>query len=1027
MSHVAETLPETILEQHVEKTGRSVKETDLLTAVLVLLCGLFILAMSAVFADHWFLQDGLTVFQRSGFCGVAVCLVAYFLFRVLLPLWHRQVNPLYSADLIEQTAPSLKNSLINWLLLRRERRESGTGINNPVAEKMYDGIVRTAEAKVAAIPADGVVNRNGVFWSSIALVILLSTFIGYIAVSPKSPLQTLYRVMLPFAAIERPQTVEFRSIKPGNTVMLQGERLTVSAEVFGQFDGNVYLVFSTKDGQAVDQRIPMSFDKDSLRYEADFPPGKQGFITDTQYHLEQGASRSRLFAIEVHPTATIEVTSVKYKYPPYTGLEEQTVTEHGDIRAVEGTEATVTIHSSLPLEEAKLVFDTGQEERMMIAAEKPNDASVRLELQRGKPQKTFSFSAKDTNGHDSRRSGIFHYEVLPDLPPKIQWSDTAEKLKNLAQVELAEDEALELPVQAEDPDFALRYLRFKVESGDKNIKPVDLIESPPSGATEHRGQITKTHHFVPKESRISAGETADIWIEATDTKFPGGNTAETTRIKVTVTKPKNEEKKQQEKQDKEKQKDEQNKQESKNDTQPKQPQDTGQNQNDGEKSKQQEEKKQPNQPESQQGAEQNAGDGNNGGNQHEPAQDNAKKDGNKSGGAGDKNADKNDGGKKADGQTDSGKKSEENANNQTEGVVDENDADGSRDDAGDKGGKNKGNNGDDKNKTAKPLNLDTQDGDVIEKIAEQMKEEGKLDDSKTENKQISEKRQRDDNLDPNSGEVDNKGNDKSNPKQRNNEAKAEQTQDQEQPGSSSKQGKETPDGEQSGQEKSSDSRQERGEMQQGAGTQKSSGQDGSEKQQGSAKGGEKNAAKKTGGAGGEQSNGSTANKHADANGNQPFGSENQSPLPGQQPTGGSGTNSFEQKTATDEANMEYADRVTNLVLEYLEDQLKDEPSDELLRKLGWTSEQLHRFYDKWKKMADESRDVSDPNKRTADWLEAVKSLGLKPDKADKGLQNSKTKTKDRENFTESQRFEPPDAVKDKFKRYTQGIGGARGE
>jgi hypothetical protein len=103
-------------------------------------------------------------------------------------------------------------------------------------------------------------------------------------------------------------------------------------------------------------------------------------------------------------------------------------------------------------------------------------------------------------------------------------------------------------------------------------------------------------------------------------------------------------------------------------------------------------------------------------------------------------------------------------------------------------------------------------------------------------------------------------------------------------------------------------------------------------------------------------------------------------------------------------------------LEYFEDQLKDKPSGELLQKLGWTPEQLRRFYDKWKKMADESRDVPAPGKKSPDWLEAMKSLGLKPDRTDKGLQNSKTKTKDRENFTEAQRFEPPDAVKDKFKR-----------
>ncbi|MDR3233161.1 MAG: hypothetical protein LBT46_05790 [Planctomycetaceae bacterium] len=1050
-SNAAEKLPETILEKHISRTCQGVKQTDLLTSFFVLLSSLLVLTMIAVLADHWMLTDGLNVLQRSGVLLGFLAVIVFFICRIIIPVLRRSVNPLYAADLIEQTAPSLKNSLINWLLLRKERSEQPNPL--PLAERMFNSIAQAAAAKVSVMPAERGLGSRSIFWSGIAAAVLMSTFIAYLSFSPKNPMQTLSRIMLPFADIERPQAVEFRNIKPGNTVMLQGERLTVSAEVFGHLNDNVYLVFSTKDAQALNQRVPMAFDKDALRYEADFPPGKQGFISDTQYFLEQGNNRSRTFNITVRPTASIEVTSVKYKYPLYTGLEEKTVTEHGDIRAVEGTEAAVSIHSSLPLDEIKLVFDNQLEERMNIAADKADDASVRLELKRNQTQKTYSLSAKDTNGYDSRRSGIFQYEVLPDLPPKVQWSDTAEHLKGAAQLELPEDAALELSVQAEDPDFALRYLRFKIESGDKNIKPVDLIESPSSGPTQHKGQITKTHQFIPKESRLAAGDTADIWVEATDTKFPGGNTAETVHIKITVTKSnKHEEKQDNKKEDKqdsgkkdEKQKDEEKQEQKQNKEQEK-----------GQRQEKKNEQQQGGETEQEKSKDSEAQQGGN-----TPKQDGEKQDGGKSGNAGkeksdkkgeeqtgnqagggdkpsldnaDDNAENNADGNAGGQEKQDGNKSndnEQNGNQDTKEKGDSEDEDGEPNTGEQNNKSNDNNGGSQKNSSPNP---DTQDGDAMEKIAEQMKQEGKA------GKKKQEERQRNDNLDADSADTEKKGGDSGNPKKRNKEAETDRTQNEKhnhgENGSDTSKSEEGKSGvQQSGQDNS-----EPGKPEQNGGQPQQEGQQGgkngddqtadnqgnnnaenkSNKKEGqkeqAAKEASNNASKDASPQG--QKNGQKpSSSRASANSEEPGTNQSQDA-----PSGGFGTNAFEQQTAKEEANLEYADKVTNMVLEYLEDQLKDKPDGELLQKLGWTEEQLRRFYEKWKTLSDGREAEKSKRSASQDYLEALKSLGLVPDKTDRGLQDNHTKTKDKEHFTESQRFAPPDALKEKFKIYSEGIG-----
>ncbi len=55
------------------------------------------------------------------------------------------------------------------------------------------------------------------------------------------------------------------------------------------------------------------------QFAAVFPPGKQGFVCGTDYWIGQSDSRSEVFRIDVRPTANLEITSLTYHYPDYTG------------------------------------------------------------------------------------------------------------------------------------------------------------------------------------------------------------------------------------------------------------------------------------------------------------------------------------------------------------------------------------------------------------------------------------------------------------------------------------------------------------------------------------------------------------------------------------------------------------------------------------------------------------------------------------------------------------------------------------
>jgi hypothetical protein len=74
------------------------------------------------------------------------------------------------------------------------------------------------------------------------------------------------------------------------------------------------------------------------------------------------------------------------------------------------------------------------------------------------------------------------------------------------------------------------------------------------------------------------------------------------------------------------------------------------------------------------------------------------------------------------------------------------------------------------------------------------------------------------------------------------------------------------------------------------------------------------------------------------------------------------------------ANLEYARRATDMVLDYLDHQ-KTQPDEKLLDDLGWTAEDLQQFLQRWQQLKQSARDAS-AGQRQLD--ESLRSLGLRP-------------------------------------------------
>ena len=121
----------------------------------------------------------------------------------------------------------------------------------------------------------------------------------------------------------------------------------------------------------------------------------------------------------------------------------------------------------------------------------------------------------------------------------------------------------------------------------------------------------------------------------------------------------------------------------------------------------------------------------------------------------------------------------------------------------------------------------------------------------------------------------------------------------------------------------------------------------------------------------------------------------------------------------DEANLEYARKATDLVLERLEDQLESDRLDsKLLDQLGWTKEEMQRFVRRWRAMQKEARSTDEKGQKARrDLDDALRSLGLRSDRVER---RSGRRADEVRNLRDAYRGRPPAEIEEQMKAYIRG-------
>ncbi|WP_425396875.1 hypothetical protein [Aeoliella sp.] len=502
------------IDRQVERTRRAVKLVDLTQSLLVLVIGLVAFLLTAAVLEHWVFAGGLSTLGRLAMFALLLGGLGYYTVRYVWPLLASSINPAYAAAAIEREHPTLKNSLLNFLLFRTHKQEMPAAV--------YEALEEQAAQRLSVTSVEDSIDRSVLVKLGLVLLGVIVAAAAYTSLSPKSSLATAARVLMPWANIAAPSRVRIENIEPGNTEVIQGETVTVTASVFGLNDDDVVEVsYDVVDGQRLDQRATMQPVNDAGKFTVTLPAdgmGLSGIDQDLKYRVIAGDGRSIDYTIHVLTAPHIRVRSVHYDFPDYTGYRDRTVEGRGDIRAIEGTKVTVRAEANTDIDQAYIdLASDGKRDKRMKSEGALAEVELPLRLEGDRRQiKTSSYMLRytSTEGLENHDPPQHSLEILPDYAPEIEVLEPEERTRDVRV-----NETVEMVVDGRDPDFALRTVTLKfVKQDGAEVHEQALLKD-----GRHKGRYDGKWDFTPEELNLKPGDVVEYWAEATDVRTPQAN------------------------------------------------------------------------------------------------------------------------------------------------------------------------------------------------------------------------------------------------------------------------------------------------------------------------------------------------------------------------------------------------------------------------------------------------------------------------------------------------------------------------
>jgi hypothetical protein len=222
-----------------------------------------------------------------------------------------------------------------------------------------------------------------------------------------------------------------------------------------------------------------------------------GLPENVEYYVQADHLTSRHFKVRVVDLPAVKQMKVTYHYPKWTGMHEVTEERGGDLRAIEGTNAELTVQMDHPLRNGQLTLDDGKQ--ITLSGGEGNVYKGSILMQK---DGAYHVAALD-QGQPVRLSEDYFIATDKANPPQVAID------RPMSDYRASPIEEVTVGVKASD-DFGLNKmsLHYSVNGGPE--KTIDLLQKP--GAKNADGTTT----LSLEDFKLIPGDLVSLYATAKD-------------------------------------------------------------------------------------------------------------------------------------------------------------------------------------------------------------------------------------------------------------------------------------------------------------------------------------------------------------------------------------------------------------------------------------------------------------------------------------------------------------------------------
>jgi hypothetical protein len=295
------------------------------------------------------------------------------------------------------------------------------------------------------------------------------------------------------------------SVEPGDIRMQRGRSASINVRIENATPANVRLRMqsdqlnwydvamreegSGSNGVAYSYYMPVV--EQDLQYyvSVEVPEGAPGSV--------DGEQRTQQFSISLYDLPQAEQIDLAYQFPAYTGLENITETDGGDMLAPEGTEVALTVTFNKAVQSAEIVFDDNS--TLPLAVQGLNGTTT-LTINR---DTGYRIVATDFDRLQTEDADVFYIRSIPDQPPQLSLrspgrdQDVMPLEEVILEVDATDDYGLS--------EFTLHYSVVGADEQSINFLP-----------TEHTRSITGNQMIYMEDLVVQPGDFVSYYLTLAD-------------------------------------------------------------------------------------------------------------------------------------------------------------------------------------------------------------------------------------------------------------------------------------------------------------------------------------------------------------------------------------------------------------------------------------------------------------------------------------------------------------------------------